>query len=158
MKPFVLDVTIRYWEKARKAGIPVPDDFGLSIEAWNSWVSSGISRCLASLRVSTIETESPSTWRIPPRFIKYVRQTAGRYVELSPLRHLIDELDGVRERAGYTSDWAKKCARCFSALVKVDGYGRLLSSIPNRSQPLAACRWLCGRFWRSSVPGLPRSW
>ena len=37
-----------------------------------------------------------------PRFIKYVRQTAGRYVELSPLRHLIDELDGVRERAGYT--------------------------------------------------------
>ena len=25
---FVLDVTIRYWEKARKAGIPVPDDFG----------------------------------------------------------------------------------------------------------------------------------
>ena len=37
-----------------------------------------------------------------PGFIKYVRQTAGRYVELSPLRHLIDELDGVRERAGYT--------------------------------------------------------
>ena len=26
---FVLDVTIRYWEKARKAGIPVPDDFGV---------------------------------------------------------------------------------------------------------------------------------
>jgi aminoglycoside/choline kinase family phosphotransferase len=24
---FVLDVTIRYWEKARKAGLPVGDDF-----------------------------------------------------------------------------------------------------------------------------------
>ena len=94
---FVLDVTIRYWEKAGM----------LSFR-----------RCAISLTNSTV---CASARAIP-------------------------------------SDWAKKCARCFSALVKVDGCGRLLSSIPNRSQPLAACRWLCGRFWRSSVPGLPRSW
>ena len=34
--------------------------------------------------------------------MKYARQTAGRYVELSPLKHLLDELAGVRESAGYT--------------------------------------------------------
>ena len=62
---FVLDVTIRYWEKARKVESLCRTISGLSIEAWNSWVSSGILRCLASLRVSTIETESQVLGRYP---------------------------------------------------------------------------------------------
>ena len=99
---FVLDVTIRYWEKARKAGIPVPDDFGAF---YRSVEFMGVQRHLKVLGISArinYRDGKPKYLADTPRFIKYVRQTAGRYVELSPLRHLIDELDGVRERAGYT--------------------------------------------------------
>lgn len=99
---FVLDVTIRYWEKARKAGIPVPDDFGAF---YRSVEFMGVQRHLKVLGIFArinYRDGKPKYLADTPRFIKYVRQTAGRYVELSPLRHLIDELDGVRERAGYT--------------------------------------------------------
>jgi aminoglycoside/choline kinase family phosphotransferase len=37
---FVLDVTMRYWQKARKAGLPVGDDFGEFYRAWNGWACS----------------------------------------------------------------------------------------------------------------------
>lgn len=99
---FVLDVTIRYWEKARKVGIPVPDDFGAF---YRSVEFMGVQRHLKVLGIFArinYRDGKPKYLADTPRFIKYVRQTAGRYVELSPLRHLIDELDGVRERAGYT--------------------------------------------------------
>lgn len=39
---FTLDISIRYWEKARKAGIPVPADFG------NSGVRSSGPACSAT--------------------------------------------------------------------------------------------------------------
>ena len=99
---FVLDITIRYWEKARKAGIPVPADFGAF---YRSVEFMGVQRHLKVLGIFAriyYRDGKPKYLADTPRFIKYVRQTAGRYVELSPLRHLIDELDGVQERAGYT--------------------------------------------------------
>jgi hypothetical protein len=37
-----------------------------------------------------------------PRFIRYVRAVTQRYRELKPLALLIDELEGVAVRAGYT--------------------------------------------------------
>ena len=37
-----------------------------------------------------------------PRFIEYVRKTSQRYIQLSPLLHLINELEGSNERVGYT--------------------------------------------------------
>ena len=60
---FVLDVTIRYWDKARKAGIPVAQDFG---EFWRDveWACSVISRCSASLPASTTATAVRNIWKI----------------------------------------------------------------------------------------------
>jgi len=37
-----------------------------------------------------------------PRFVAYVRQTCARYGELAPLARLLDRLEGVSVRAGYT--------------------------------------------------------
>ena len=37
-----------------------------------------------------------------PRFIQYVRKTARRYIQLSPLTHLIDDLEGSETSFGYT--------------------------------------------------------
>jgi aminoglycoside/choline kinase family phosphotransferase len=37
-----------------------------------------------------------------PRFVNYVRGVTQRYRELAPLARLIDELEGVQRRVGYT--------------------------------------------------------
>jgi hypothetical protein len=37
-----------------------------------------------------------------PRFVGYARAVAQRYRELNPLARLLDELEGVAARAGYT--------------------------------------------------------
>ena len=48
---FVLDITVRYWQKARKAGLPVGRrDFGEFYRAWSGWACSATSRWPASSR------------------------------------------------------------------------------------------------------------
>ena len=37
-----------------------------------------------------------------PRFIAYVRHACARYGELAPLARLLDRLEGVQPKAGYT--------------------------------------------------------
>ena len=99
---FVLDVSIRYWEKARRAGVPVPDDFA---DFYRDIEFMGVQRHLKVIGIfSRIHYRDGKSKYLEdtPRFISYVRQTAGRYRELSPLRRLIDELAGVEEKAGYT--------------------------------------------------------
>ena len=99
---FVLDVSIRYWEKARRAGVPVPEDFGVF---YRDIEYMGLQRHLKVLGIFArirYRDGKPKYLEDAPRFIGYIRQTAGRYAELSPLRHLIDELAGVQEKAGYT--------------------------------------------------------
>ena len=99
---FVLDVTIRYWEKARKAGLPVAQDFGAFYRRVEFM---GVQRHLKVLGIFArinYRDGKPKYLADTPRFMGYARQTAGRYLELSPLRHLLDELAGVQERAGYT--------------------------------------------------------
>lgn len=99
---FVLDITIRYWEKARKAGLPVDPDFGAF---YRKVEFMGVQRHLKVLGIFArinYRDGKPRYLADTPRFMGYARQTAGRYLELSPLRHLLDELAGVEERAGYT--------------------------------------------------------
>ena len=45
---FCLDVTIRYWDKARKAGLPVGEDFGDFYRAWSGWACSATRKWPAS--------------------------------------------------------------------------------------------------------------
>ena len=99
---FVLDVTIRYWEKARKSGIPVPADFG---DFYRQVEYMGLQRHLKVLGIFArinYRDGKPKYLEDTPRFIGYVRRTASRYIELSPLMHLVDELEGTERKVGYT--------------------------------------------------------
>ena len=98
----VLDVTIRYWEKAKKAGIPVPNDFA---RFYRDVEYMGLQRHLKVLGIFSrlnYRDGKPKYLADTPRFIAYVRQTASRYIELSPLMHLIDDLEGNGRKVGYT--------------------------------------------------------
>ena len=99
---FVLDITIRYWQKARKAGLPVGDDFGEFYRAVE-WM--GLQRHLKILGIFarlTLRDGKPHYLADTPRFIKYARNTASRYRQLGPLMVLLDEIEGNETRVGYT--------------------------------------------------------
>lgn len=98
---FVLDVTIRYWEKARKAGLPVPDDFGDFYRAVD-WMALQRHLKVAGIFARlTLRDGKPKYLADTPRFIDYIRQTAGRYRELKPLLRLIDEVEGLQALSGF---------------------------------------------------------
>jgi len=99
---FVLDITIRYWQKARAAGLPVGDDFGEFYRAVE-WM--GLQRHLKILGIFarlTLRDGKPQYLADTPRFIKYARSTASRYRQLGPLMVLLDEIEGNETRVGYT--------------------------------------------------------
>lgn len=99
---FVLDISVRYWQKARKAGLPVGDDFGEFYRAVE-WM--GLQRHLKVLGIFarlTLRDGKPKYLADTPRFIKYARNTAARYRQLGPLMVLLDEIEGNETRVGYT--------------------------------------------------------
>ena len=99
---FVLDITVRYWQKARKAGLPVGDDFGEFYRAVE-WM--GLQRHLKVLGIFarlTLRDGKPRYLADAPRFMKYARATCMRYRRLGPLMVLLDEIEGNETRVGYT--------------------------------------------------------
>lgn len=98
---FCLDITIRYWEKARKAGLPVGDDFG---EFYQGVEWMGLQRHLKVAGIFarlTLRDGKPQYLADTPRFIDYIRATCARYRELKPLLRLIDRVEGIEAASGY---------------------------------------------------------
>jgi hypothetical protein len=88
----LLDWTVRYWEKAKKAGLPVEADFG---EFWRAFEWMGLQRHLKVLGIFArihYRDGKPKYLADTPRFIRYARSVAGRYGALNPLNRLLDEL------------------------------------------------------------------
>jgi len=98
---FVLDVTVRYWQKARKAGLPVGEDFG---EFYRGVEWMGLQRHLKVAGIFarlTLRDSKPKYLDDTPRFMAYIRATCHRYRELGPLLKALDEAEGVQEAMGY---------------------------------------------------------
>lgn len=93
---FVIDITIRYWEKARKIGIPVPSDFG---QFWRDVEWMGLQRHLKVLGIFArinYRDGKPKYLADTPRFFNYVRRTANRYDELKPLNRILDLFEPIK--------------------------------------------------------------
>ncbi len=105
---FVIDITVRYWEKARRAGILGAssasgwgDDFGAFYRDVE-WM--GLQRHLKVAGIFarlTLRDGKPRYLADTPRFIGYIRSTASRYRELAPLLRLIDRIEGIEAPTGY---------------------------------------------------------
>jgi hypothetical protein len=88
----VLDWTVRYWEKAKKAGLPVDADFA---DFWRAFEWMGLQRHLKVLGIFArlnYRDGKPAYLADTPRFIGYARTVAQRYNALAPLAHLLDAL------------------------------------------------------------------
>jgi aminoglycoside/choline kinase family phosphotransferase len=98
----VLEGSIRYWERARAAGLPVDPDFGVFYRDLE-WM--GLQRHLKVLGIFArlhYRDAKPGYLEDTPRFLGYVRATAGRYRELRPLIALLDGLEQRSPQVGYT--------------------------------------------------------
>ncbi|MFO6420449.1 aminoglycoside phosphotransferase family protein [Hylemonella sp. W303a] len=98
---FVIDITVRYWQAARQAGLPVHEDFGEFFRAVE-WM--GLQRHLKIAGIFarlTLRDGKPKYLADAPRFITYIRATCARYAELKPLLRLVDEVEGISEASGY---------------------------------------------------------
>ena len=102
---FVLDITIRYWEKARKAGLMDFEDWHSDFGAFYRAVEwMGLQRHLKVAGIFarlTLRDGKPKYLADAPRFIQYIRTTAGRYRELTPLLRLVDEVEGTTPQVGF---------------------------------------------------------
>lgn len=98
----VLDWTIRYWERAKRAGLPVDADFARFYRDFE-WM--GVQRHLKVLGIFArinYRDGKPRYLADTPRFVEYVRAVAQRYPELKPLARLLDQLEGRSADAGYS--------------------------------------------------------
>ena len=102
---FVLDVTVRYWQRARTTGMldagGWSQDFG---EFWRAVEWMGLQRHLKVAGIFarlTLRDGKPKYLADAPRFIGYIRATAARYRELTPLLRLIDEVEGIAPDATF---------------------------------------------------------
>lgn len=105
---FVLDIAVRYWEQARKAGLLGAhsasgwgEDFGAFYRSVE-WM--GLQRHLKVAGIFarlTLRDGKPKYLQDAPRFIGYIRATARRYRELGPLARLMDQIEGDAAPIGF---------------------------------------------------------
>ena len=91
-----LDWAVRYWEAARRATLPVADDFG---EFWRQLEWIGLQRHLKVLGIFCRlkhRDGKPKYSQDLPRFFAYATRVATRYRELQPLLALLEPLSGMK--------------------------------------------------------------
>jgi aminoglycoside/choline kinase family phosphotransferase len=97
-----LDWLIRYWEQARRAGLPVRADFA-DFHRDYEWM--GVQRHLKILGIFARlyhRDGKDGYLKDLPRVAHYVRKTCERYDELRPLLRLLNRSEKSETRVGYT--------------------------------------------------------
>jgi aminoglycoside/choline kinase family phosphotransferase len=99
---FTLDLLARYWETARKLGLPVREDFS-DFHRDYEWM--GVQRHLKVLGIFARlchRDGKDGYLRDMPLVMDYLRRACRRYRELAPLLRLLDRLDPEPVSVGYT--------------------------------------------------------
>lgn len=99
---FELDCIAYYWERAKKAGLPVDADFG---EFYRQIEWMGLQRHIKVLGLFArlFHRDGKSRYLADlPRFLGYARKVSERYRPLAPFARLLDELEGRAREVGYT--------------------------------------------------------
>ena len=98
----VLDWAVRYWEHARRAGLPIASDIDMF---YRDFEFMGLQRHLKVLGIFARlyhRDGKDGYLNDMPLVMQYVRKTAYRYKEFSPLIRLLDTLDEKQTGTGYT--------------------------------------------------------
>ncbi len=98
----IIDWAVRYWQPAKKAGLPVPDDFS---EFYRDFEWMGAQRHIKILgifaRLSHRDGKG-NYLKDMPLVMRYLRKVCERYVELRPMLRLLNQLENVKQQEGFT--------------------------------------------------------
>jgi aminoglycoside/choline kinase family phosphotransferase len=98
----VIDWCVKYWEKARKAGLPVQADFA---EFYRDFEWMGVQRHLkvAGIFARLAHRDGKERYLADiPLVLDYLQKACARYRELGPLADLLDRLHDRAPKTGYT--------------------------------------------------------
>ena len=98
----IMDWLIRYWEKARKAGLPVQADFG---EFYRDYEWMGVQRHIKVLGIFARlyhRDGKDGYLKDMPLVFEYLYKACTRYIDLKPLQVLLEELHPKIITEGYT--------------------------------------------------------
>jgi aminoglycoside/choline kinase family phosphotransferase len=99
----IMDWLIRYWEQARKAKLPVNEDFG---EFYRDYEMMGVQRHIKVLGIFARlyhRDGKDGYLKDMPLVMHYLRHACQRYIDLKPLLNLLDELEPPGNmQTGYT--------------------------------------------------------
>jgi len=98
----ILDWAVRYWEKARKAGLPVGSDFAVFYRDFE-WMGAQRHIKVLGIFARLFHRDGKNGYlKDLPLVLRYLRQACERYGELHPLLRLLDQLEHRQPSAGYT--------------------------------------------------------
>lgn len=101
-----IDWAVRWWEQARRAGLPLGDTMGHDFgEFWRALEWMGLQRHLKVLGIFCRLKHRDGKPRYAedlPRFFDYATRVAMRYAPLKPLLPLLQPLSGRRVETGFT--------------------------------------------------------
>ena len=98
----IIDWLVRYWEKARKAGLPVHEDFS---EFYRDYEWMGVQRHLKVLGIFARlyhRDGKDGYLKDLPLVMAYLRAACARYIDLKPLLNLLDTFEPQINKEGYT--------------------------------------------------------
>lgn len=98
----VLDWSIRYWEAARKADLPVHTDFA---DFYRDFEWMGVQRHIKVLGIFARlchRDGKDGYLKDMPLVMSYLRTACGRYADLHPFLRLLDQVESRAAQVGYT--------------------------------------------------------
>ncbi len=98
----VIDWAVRYWQAAKKAGLPVPQDFS---EFYRDFEWTGAQRHLKILGIFARlyhRDGKDGYLKDMPLVMGYLRKVCERYIELRPLLRVLNQLENKSPQVGYT--------------------------------------------------------
>jgi hypothetical protein len=98
----IIDWAARYWQTAKKAGLPVPPDFG---DFYRDFEWMGAQRHIKVLGIFARlyhRDGKDGYLKDMPLVMAYLRKVCGRYIELKPMLRMLNALEGLEDKAGYT--------------------------------------------------------
>ncbi len=98
----VIDWCVRYWEKARAAGLPVDADFGAFYRDFE-WMGAQRQLKVLGIFARLCHRDGKQAYlKDQPLVMHYLRKTCERYRLLGPLAALLDTLSPQDTRSGFT--------------------------------------------------------
>jgi N-acetylmuramate 1-kinase len=98
----VLDWVIRYWEAARKSGLPVPEDFAAFYRDFE-WMGAQRHIKILGIFARLYHRDGKDGYlKDMPLVMDYLRKVCLRYKELHPMLRLLDTLENTAPQVGYT--------------------------------------------------------